>query len=284
MKVRLSRRLCKSIHESAYNVNMPDGGTLPARGANTGALELFRTFRIFGLTVRLTVVQKQYVRSLFDSIARRYDLLNHLLSGGVDTYWRRRAINHLRPVAGGRILDVATGTADFAIAAARLAPREVVGVDIADEMLALGRKKLAARGLSGIVSLRNGEAESLPFAEGSFDAAIVAFGVRNFERLDGGLAEMRRVLRPGGKLVVLEFSRPRRFPFRQIYLFYFLNVIPLIGRLLSGNSEAYAYLPASVMVFPEGDEFLALLISAGFTRTHAERLTFGIASIYTAEK
>jgi demethylmenaquinone methyltransferase/2-methoxy-6-polyprenyl-1,4-benzoquinol methylase len=284
MKVRLSRRLCKSIHESAYNVNMPDGGTLPARGTNTGALELFRTFRIFGLTVRLTVVQKQYVRSLFDSIARRYDLLNHLLSGGVDTYWRRRAINHLRPVAGGRILDVATGTADFAIAAARLAPREVVGVDIADEMLALGRKKLAARGLSGIVSLRNGEAESLPFAEGSFDAAIVAFGVRNFERLDGGLAEMRRVLRPGGKLVVLEFSRPRRFPFRQIYLFYFLNVIPLIGRLLSGNSEAYAYLPASVMVFPEGDEFLALLISAGFTRTHAERLTFGIASIYTAEK
>ena len=235
-------------------------------------------------TVRITPVQKQYVRSLFDSIARRYDLLNHLLSGGIDTYWRRRAINHLRGEPGRRILDVATGTGDFAIAAARLAPREVVGIDIAGEMLAVGRRKLAARGLSGVVTLRKGEAEGLPFADGSFDAVIVAFGVRNFESLEGGLAEMRRVLRAGGKLVVLEFSRPRRFPFRQIYLFYFLNVLPSIGRLLSGNGEAYAYLPASVMVFPEGDEFLSLLLSAGFTRTRAERLTFGIASIYTAEK
>ncbi len=229
-------------------------------------------------------MQKQYVRSLFNSIARRYDMLNHLLSGGIDTYWRRRAINCLRGARDGRILDVATGTADFAIAAVRLAPREVMGVDIADEMLALGRKKLAARGLSGTVSLRRGEAESLPFDDGSFDAAIVAFGVRNFESLEAGLAEMLRVLRPGGKLLVLEFSRPRHFPFRQIYLFYFLNVIPFIGRLLSGNSEAYAYLPASVMAFPEGKEFLAILGAAGFTRARAERLTFGIASIYTAEK
>ena len=246
-------------------------------------MELFFTFRIFALHSTDHSVQKQHVRSLFDSIARRYDMLNRLLSGGIDTYWRRRAIDHLQGDPGRRILDVATGTGDFAIAAARLAPREVVGVDIAGEMLAIGRKKLAARGLSGVVSLRNGEAEGLPFADGSFDAVIVAFGVRNFESLEGGLAEMRRVLRPGGKLVVLEFSRPRRFPFRQIYLFYFLNVIPFIGRLLSGNDEAYAYLPASVMVFPEGDEFLALLMSAGFIRTSAERLTFGIASIYTAE-
>jgi demethylmenaquinone methyltransferase/2-methoxy-6-polyprenyl-1,4-benzoquinol methylase len=275
MKVRLSRRLFKSIHESAYNVNM--------RRVRAASLELFFTFRIFAVHSTDHVVQKQHVRSLFDSIARRYDMLNHLLSGGIDTYWRRRAINRLRGEPGRRILDVATGTADFAIAAARLAPREVVGVDIADAMLAIGRKKLAARGLSGVISLRNGEAEGLPFPDASFDAVIVAFGVRNFESLEGGLAEMRRVLRPGGKLVILEFSRPRLSPFRQIYLFYFLNVIPAVGRLLSGNGEAYAYLPASVMGFPEGEDFLAILMSAGFTRVCAERLTFGIASIYTAE-
>ena len=236
------------------------------------------------LTFRNTTVQKQHVRSLFDSIARRYDILNHLLSAGIDAYWRRRAISRLRPETGGRILDVATGTADFAIAAARLAPREIVGIDIAEEMLALGRKKLSARGLAGLVSLRKGEAENLPFPDATFDAAIVAFGARNFESLDAGLAEMRRVLRPGGKLLVLEFSRPGRFPVRQMYMFYFLRVLPFIGRLVSGNGEAYAYLPASVMAFPEGEEFLAILEGAGFTHAAAERLTFGIASIYTAEK
>ena len=230
------------------------------------------------------MVEKLYVRSLFDSIAGRYDMLNHLLSGGIDMYWRRRAIEALRPGPVGSILDVATGTADFAIAAAALAPREVVGVDIAEEMLAVGRRKVAARGLSPVVSLRTGEAENLPFAGESFDAAIVAFGVRNFENLEAGLSEMRRVLRRGGKLVVLEFSRPRRFPFRQIYLAYFLRVIPVLGRLISGNGEAYAYLPSSVMAFPEGEEFLAILTGAGFRRVRAERLTFGIASIYTAEK
>jgi demethylmenaquinone methyltransferase / 2-methoxy-6-polyprenyl-1,4-benzoquinol methylase len=239
---------------------------------------------MFGLTIWIPVVQKQYVRTLFDSIARRYDLLNHLFSGGIDTLWRRKAISRLHPGENGRILDVATGTGDFAIAAARLAPREVVGVDISEEMLAIGREKISARGFSRIVTLRKGEAESLPFADGSFDAAIVAFGVRNFEDLPRGLAEMHRVLRPGGRIVVLEFSRPGGFPFRQMYLFYFLHVIPLVGRLISGNSEAYSYLPASVMAFPEGDEFLAILSGAGFTGTSAERLTFGIASIYTAEK
>ncbi len=241
------------------------------------------TFRTLRFTFRNTTVQKQHVRSLFDSIARRYDILNHLLSAGIDAYWRRRAISRLRPWTGGRILDVATGTADFAIAAARLAPREIVGVDIAEEMLALGRKKLSARGLSGLVALRKGEAESLPFPDGSFDGAIVAFGVRNFENLDAGLAEMRRVLRPGGKLLVLEFSRPGRFPVRQIYMLYFLRVLPFVGRLISGNGEAYAYLPESVMAFPEGAEFLAILQGAGFTNAAAERLTFGIASVYTAE-
>ncbi len=239
---------------------------------------------MFRFTEHLPLVQKQDVRSLFDSIARRYDVLNHLLSAGIDTYWRRKALRGLRGEPGARILDVATGTADFAIAAARLRPREVVGVDLAGEMLAIGRGKIARRGLSGVVSLRTAEAEHLPFDDGTFDAAIVAFGARNFENLAGGLAEMCRVLRPGGKLVILEFSRPRAFPFRELYLFYFLRVIPLIGRAVSGHREAYTYLPESVMAFPEGAEFLRVIEGAGFRSASAERLTFGIASVYTAEK
>ena len=151
-------------------------------------------------------------------------------------------------------------------------------------MLSLGRDKIARRGLAGVITLLAAEAESLPFAEGTFDAAVVAFGVRNFEDLQQGLAEMRRVLRAGGRLVVLEFSRPRVFPLRQIYLFYFLRVIPMIGRLVSGNREAYTYLPESVMAFPEGADFLSILAKAGFRSPGAERLTFGIASVYTAQK
>lgn len=226
-------------------------------------------------------VQKQYVRSLFDSIASRYDLLNHLLSGGVDLYWRKRAIEHLRAIAPQRILDVATGTADFALAALRLNPRQVIGVDIAENMLSIGREKVAAKGLDGAITLANGEAEHLAFDDASFDAAIVAFGARNFEDLGQGLSEMRRILRPGGKIVVLEFSRPASFPFKQLYLFYFRRILPLAGRLLSKNTEAYSYLPDTVMKFPEGAAFLAILARAGFSSLASERLTFGIASIYT---
>jgi demethylmenaquinone methyltransferase/2-methoxy-6-polyprenyl-1,4-benzoquinol methylase len=226
-------------------------------------------------------VQKTYVRSLFDSIAYRYDLLNHLLSGGIDLYWRRRAVERLRDLSPRTILDVATGTADFAIAALRLSPHAVVGVDIAEQMLALGRRKLERRGLAGRISLESGEAEHLRFPDASFDAALVAFGARNFEDLAGGLKEMRRVLRPGGRVVVLEFSRPAAFPFRQIYFWYFRRMLPLIGRLLSGSREAYRYLPETVMRFPEGDEFLAILERSGFIDVAGERLTFGIVTIYT---
>jgi demethylmenaquinone methyltransferase/2-methoxy-6-polyprenyl-1,4-benzoquinol methylase len=226
-------------------------------------------------------VQKQYVRSLFDSIASRYDLLNHLLSGGVDFYWRRRAIGHLREIAPRRILDVATGTGDFALATLPLKPAQVVGVDIAENMLAVGRKKVAARGLGSLVTLATGEAEHLAFDDGSFDAAIVAFGARNFEDLGKGLSEMRRVLRPGGKIVVLEFSRPASFPFKQLYLFYFRRILPFVGRVLSKSPEAYTYLPDTVMRFPEGGAFLGILSSVGFSSLATERLTFGIASIYT---
>jgi demethylmenaquinone methyltransferase / 2-methoxy-6-polyprenyl-1,4-benzoquinol methylase len=226
-------------------------------------------------------VQKHYVRSLFDAIAYRYDLLNHLLSGGVDVYWRRRAIEHLRSLAPTRILDVATGTGDLALAAMRLKPREIIGVDIADEMLRFGRRKVERRGLTRWITLKSGDAEQLEFPDRSFDAAMVAFGARNFEHLERGLGEMHRLLRPGGMIMVLEFSRPARFPFRQLYGFYFLKILPRIGRTVSNHDEAYSYLPESVLRFPEGDEFLRILRQVGFTDVRQERLTFGIASIYT---
>ncbi len=229
-------------------------------------------------------MQKAYVRSLFDSIAYRYDLLNHLLSGGIDFYWRRRAIRHLEDIQPKRILDVATGTADFAIAALRLKPEKVVGVDIAEEMLNYGRAKLAKRGLDSVVILQSGEAENLNFQTGLFDAAIVAFGARNFEHLEKGLSEMHRVLRPGGKIVVLEFSKPASFPFKQLYFFYFRRILPLVGKLFTKHDEAYSYLPETVMKFPEGGAFLHVLIKAGFASTKEERLTFGIATVYEGVK
>lgn len=229
-------------------------------------------------------MQKQYVQSLFDSIASRYDLLNHLLSGGTDVYWRKRAIEHLRAAGARRILDVATGTADFALAALRLSPERIIGVDIAEEMLAIGRRKVSSRAAGDVISLETGEAEHLQFADGSFDAAIVAFGARNFEDLPKGLAEMRRVVRQGGTIVVLEFSRPRHFPFRQCYLAYFRWVLPVIGRVISRSPHAYRYLPETVMRFPEGEDFLRILTQAGFRSVDEERLTFGIASVYTAQK
>lgn len=229
-------------------------------------------------------MQKEYVRSLFDKIAYRYDLLNHLLSGGIDLYWRRKAINTLTHLRPRRILDVATGTADFAIASLRLSPEQVVGVDISEPMLAIGRKKIAKRNLNGMIRLQTGEAEALMFGAASFDAAIVAFGARNFEHLDKGLSEMHRVLRTGGKIVVLEFSRPSAFPFKQFYFFYFRHILPLIGRMISKDREAYRYLPDTVMRFPEGDDFIDRLRNAGFTSLQQERLTFGIATIYTGIK
>jgi demethylmenaquinone methyltransferase / 2-methoxy-6-polyprenyl-1,4-benzoquinol methylase len=229
-------------------------------------------------------MQKQYVRRLFDSIAHRYDLLNHLLSGGIDFYWRRAAVETLSSLKPKRILDVATGTADFAIAALRLNPTEVIGVDISTSMLEFGKRKLTARKLTDKIRLEVGEAEHLQFPDNYFDAAIVAFGARNFEDLEGGLTEMRRVLRQGGTIVVLEFSKPGTFPFRQIYFFYFLNVLPLIGRVISRDKEAYRYLPDTVMNFPDGENFANVLRKVGFSSIALRPLTFGIATIYYGKK
>ncbi len=247
-------------------------------------IEYLRDFQYHKRSRTVFALEKRYVQSLFDAIAYRYDLLNHLLSGGVDVYWRRRAAEHLRGRSVHDVLDVGTGTADFAIAALRSGAQQVIGVDIAEVMLEQGRKKVERRGLAGRIRLVQGEAERLEFPDASFDAAIVAFGARNFEHLDLGIAEMLRVLREAGLIVVLEFSRPRLFPFRQLYMMYFRHVLPLVGRIVSGHSEAYTYLPETVMRFPEGEDFLGILRNAGFTDLREERLTFGIATIYTGIK
>ncbi len=229
-------------------------------------------------------MHKVDVRRLFDSIAYRYDLLNHLLSGGFDFYWRRAAIQTLAAVHPKHILDVATGTGDFAIAALRLNPVEVVGVDISVPMLEFGRRKLAARDLDDIIRLEVGEAERLQFPDNRFDAAIVAFGARNFENLEGGLMEMRRVLKKGGQIVVLEFSKPRVFLFKQLYFFYFRNILPLVGKIVSKDKEAYQYLPDTVMKFPDGDDFISILRKTGFTSVSQRPLTFGVATVYCGQK
>lgn len=223
----------------------------------------------------------QHVEAMFDSIAPRYDLLNRVLSLGIDQYWRTRAIRLLEADQPTRILDVATGTADLAIKAERmLHPRSVVGVDLSAEMLHYGREKLDRMGLAPRISLVQGDAQALPFEEGAFDAALVAFGVRNFEDLVAGLRGIARVLRPGGSLVVLEFSKPRTPPIKQLYAWYSKHVLPRIGSALSDNAGAYQYLPDSVAAFPDGPDFLDRMAAAGFVDLHWEPLTFGIASLY----
>lgn len=221
---------------------------------------------------------------MFNNISHRYDFLNHFLSLGIDKIWRKTAIRLLKPLQPQTILDVATGTGDFAVQAMSLKPRKVTGIDISEGMLAVGRKKINRLGLSEKVELLKGDSENLQFGDNTFDAATVGFGVRNFEDLEKGLSEIRRVLRPGAMLVVLEFSRPRKFPMRQLYNFYFKNILPGLGRLISSDKSAYTYLPESVEVFPDGTDFEKILGKVGFKETSCKPLTFGISSIYTARK
>ena len=224
----------------------------------------------------------EQVERMFDSISKHYDRLNHLLSLGTDRLWRRKAVRRIgsgcKPL---RILDVATGTGDLAIEALKLGPEKVTGIDISASMLEEGRVKLERMGLTDRIELMKGDASSIGFAAGTFDAVMSAFGVRNFEDTLAGLTEMCRVLKPGGMIMVLEFSRPSWFPLKQIYGFYFRRILPGIGRKVSGDPSAYTYLPESVMKFPDNEKFLELLTSAGFTNTRQERLSGGIASIYT---
>ncbi len=228
--------------------------------------------------------KKAQVAKMFDNISRHYDFLNHLLSLGIDRGWRRQAVKLLSSLQPKQILDVATGTGDFAFQALTLNPDKVTGVDISEGMLEIGRKKVQARNLSHKVDLQRGDSENLPFEENKFDAVTVGFGVRNFENLEKGLHEIFRVLKPGGMLVVLEFSRPRRFPMAQMYNFYFKTILPKIGRLISKDKSAYTYLPESVEAFPDGTDFENILKRTGFKDTACKPLTFGISSIYTGRK
>ncbi len=230
------------------------------------------------------ISKKEQVARMFDNISNRYDFLNHFLSLGIDKGWRKKAIRLLEPFKPKVILDAATGTGDFAIQALDLQPDKVIGVDISEGMLEVGRKKMAARGLSNKIEMRSGDSENLPFADNNFDAVTVGFGVRNFENLEKGLSEIYRVMKPGAMLVILEFSRPKRFPFKQVYNFYFTTILPKIGRWVSHDKAAYTYLPESVEAFPDGNNFMNILISTGFKNTACKPLTFGISSIYTAQK
>jgi demethylmenaquinone methyltransferase / 2-methoxy-6-polyprenyl-1,4-benzoquinol methylase len=228
--------------------------------------------------------KKQQVAEMFNNIAGRYDFLNHFLSMGIDKGWRKKAIAAVAQIKPNTILDVASGTGDMAIAAAKLQPKKITGIDIAAQMLEVGRKKIAEQNLQQIISLQTGDSELMPFGTGEFDAVMCAYGVRNFEHLEVGLTEMCRVLRPGGKVVILEFSHPTKFPVKQFFGFYFKYILPTLGKLVSKHSRAYTYLPESVMAFPEGKRFCDILLKCGYKDAVARPLTFGITTLYTAYK
>jgi demethylmenaquinone methyltransferase / 2-methoxy-6-polyprenyl-1,4-benzoquinol methylase len=228
--------------------------------------------------------ETSYVQSLFNSIAHRYDVLNHILSSGIDILWRRRAIQLLSAYQPKTILDVATGTADLAIEASTLHPDSIIGIDISQKMLDIGTKKIQQRGLSSVITLQSGNAEALAFASDSFDIVTAAFGVRNFSNLEKGLSEFHRVLRSGGITMILEFSHPRRFPIKQFYYFYSKMVLPALGGIISCNRAAYDYLPSTVSEFPDGEQFCNILRSMGFAHVRCFPQTFEIATIYLAEK
>lgn len=230
------------------------------------------------------MAKKEKVQEMFNGIAPKYDLLNHLLSLGIDKAWRRKAMRELERGAKDRVLDVACGTGDFSIEALRHGVRQVVGVDISENMLAVAREKARDKGLEEQLEFLYGDSEQLTFPDENFDVVTVAFGVRNFEHLERGLREMCRVLRPGGRVVILEFSTPDRFPMKQLYRFYFKHILPRVGGLVSGDRGAYEYLPASVFAFPQGDRFLDIMRACGFRDVRRCPLTFGIATLYTGEK
>lgn len=229
--------------------------------------------------------KKEQVASMFNDIAFRYDFLNRFMSLGIDLIWRKKALRQLKTLQPAKMLDVATGTGDFAIMAEKiLQPEHITGIDISEGMLELGRLKVKKQGLEDKITLQAGDSETISFPDQTFDAITVAFGVRNFENLDKGLSEMCRVLKPGGKLVILEFSNPTVFPIKQLYNLYFRFVTPMLGKLIAKSKAAYSYLPESVKLFPQGEAMRQILLNTGFQAVTCKKLTFGICSIYCATR
>jgi demethylmenaquinone methyltransferase/2-methoxy-6-polyprenyl-1,4-benzoquinol methylase len=228
--------------------------------------------------------KKQEVAAMFNNISAKYDFLNHFLSLGIDRLWRKRAIKELQAIKPKKILDIATGTGDFALESLRIHPQNVIGVDISEGMLKVGMEKMRAKQVDHLISLRLGDSENLPFQNETFDAITVGFGVRNFENLNQGLSEMFRVLKPNGKAVILEFSKPKLFPIKQLFGFYSRFFIPFFGKLFSKDKRAYAYLPESVQAFPEGQDFENILSEIGYSDVSSIRLSGGIATIYIGSK
>ena len=229
--------------------------------------------------------KKEQIAVMFNNIAHKYDFLNHALSLGIDVWWRKKAVRKLGTLENPLILDIATGTGDFAITAARrIQTARIVGVDISEKMMEVGRQKVTRLKLNNRIEFQLGDCESLQFESNSIDAILTGYGVRNFENLHAGLCEMHRVLKPQGKAVILEFSTPRKFPVKQLYMFYFKHILPTVGRLFSKDNSAYTYLPESVQAFPTGEKFVAEAQKAGFTNTKYSFLTFGITALYVLEK
>jgi demethylmenaquinone methyltransferase/2-methoxy-6-polyprenyl-1,4-benzoquinol methylase len=225
--------------------------------------------------------KKDQVASMFDKIAFRYDFLNRFLSAGIDVSWRKKAIKELRSLNPKIILDVATGTADVAILTNKiLQPLKITGIDISEGMLDIGRRKIESLHLENKIELLQGDSETIDFQDNTFDAITVAFGVRNFQNLEQGLSEMHRVLKPGGKLVVLEFSKPKQLLFKGVYNLYMNVVAPNVGKLISKDKDAYQYLNDSVQKFPEGPDFINILQKVNYKETYFKRLTLGICTIY----
>jgi demethylmenaquinone methyltransferase / 2-methoxy-6-polyprenyl-1,4-benzoquinol methylase len=228
--------------------------------------------------------RKQQVRVMFNDIAGRYDLLNHLLSMGIDRGWRKKLVKLMARENPRRILDLATGTADLAIAASEIKSAVITGTDIAEEMLTIGKIKVKKLGLENVITLIKADSENLPFQDAEFDAAMVAFGVRNYENLPKGLSEMCRVLKPGSTAFILEFSAPHKFPVKQLFGFYSRFILPSIGRIVSKHTTAYTYLPESVAAFPKDNEFIEIMLKSGFSKAEFISLSFGITNLYIGKK